>query len=284
MRAPGRRPKRPRERRMRAAAAFVLMAFSLAALAAPSANLWEKWSASAANKVGIDHADWGAFLDKYVRPGKDGINRIAYGRVADADRKALDAYVERMSGVRITKFPRSEQRAYWTNLYNATTVKVVLDHYPVESITKIDISPGLFAKGPWKKKLLTIEGEAVSLDDIEHRILRPIWKDPRTHYSVNCASLGCPNLLPRAYTPGNMEQLLDEGARAYVNHPRGARVERGDLVVSSIYVWFASDFGGGDAGVIAHLSKYAEPALAKKLAAIDQIEDDEYDWSLNDSK
>jgi hypothetical protein len=267
----------------RAAAGLALMAFSLPALGAPSADLWERWSASAANKVGIDHTEWNAFLDKNVKPGKDGINRIAYGKVTAADRKALDAYVAKLCGVRITKFPRAEQRAYWINLYNATTVKVVLDHYPVESITKIDISPGFFAKGPWKKKLLEIEGEKVSLDDIEHRILRPIWKDPRTHYAVNCASTGCPNLATRAYTAGNMEALLDEGARAYVNHPRGARVEDGRLVVSSIYAWFKADFGGGDAGVIAHLKKYADAPLAKALAGIRRVSDDEYDWGLNDT-
>ena len=159
-----------------------------------------------------------------MKPSPDGVNRVAYGKVAPQDKQALASYVDRLSKVQVTKLARSEQLPYWINLYNAATVKVVLDHYPVESILKIDISPGLFAKGPWKKKLLTVEGEAVSLDDIEHRILRPIWKDPRTHYAVNCASLGCPNLQPRAFTAGNMDELLDAGARAYVNHPRGARV------------------------------------------------------------
>ena len=189
-----------------------------------------------------------------------------------------------MQGVAIRKFSRPEQRAYWTNLYNALTVKVVLDHYPVASIMKIDISPGLFAKGPWKKKLLAIEGEKVSLDDIEHRILRPIWKDPRTHYAVNCASLGCPNLPMQAFTSANTEELLDAGARAYVNHARGARIDKGRLTVSSIYDWFESDFGGSEAGVIEHLRKYAEPALAKQLAGVKRIADDDYDWSLNDAK
>jgi hypothetical protein len=269
---------------MRGIAGAALMALSLAALAAPKAELWDRWAASAPNKVGISHAEWDAFLGRHVRPGKDGVNRIAYGKVGAADRKALDAYLRQLQDVPITRFSRPEQRAYWTNLYNAATVKVVLDHYPVESIMKINISPGLFARGPWKKKLLTVEGEGVSLDDIEHRILRPIWKDPRTHYAVNCASLGCPNLPARAFTGGNLDELLDEGARAYVNHPRGARVERGRLTVSSIYVWFQADFGGDEASVIAHLKKYAEPALKKQLAGVDGIDDDAYDWSLNDAR
>ncbi len=269
---------------MRTAAFLALMALSLAALAAPKAELWERWGQSSQNKAGIDHGAWNDLLARNVKAGKDGINRIAYGKVSKDDRKALNAYLEKMQAVPIRKFSRAEQRAYWINLYNAATVKVVLDHYPVDSIMKINISPGLFAKGPWKKKLLEVEGEKASLDDIEHRILRPIWKDPRTHYSVNCASMGCPNLPAQAFTAANMEELLDAGARAYVNHPRGARVQKGRLTVSSIYVWFGSDFGGGDTGVIEHLRKYAEPALKKALADVRRISDDEYDWSLNDAK
>ena len=269
---------------MRLACGALLMAFSLAALGAPSAELWDRWDKSAASKVAIDHADWDEFLGKYVKPGRDGINRLAYGKVSAADRAKLNAYLQRLQDVPIRKFAHAEQRAYWINLYNATTVSTVIEHYPVEIILKINISPGLFTKGPWKKKLLTIEGEPVSLDDIEHRILRPIWKDPRTHYSVNCASLGCPNLPTQAFTAGNMEEMLDAGARAYVNSPRGARVEGGKLTVSSIYVWFKSDFGGDDAGVIAHFKKYAEPAFAKKLAGVSRISDDAYDWTLNDAQ
>lgn len=269
---------------MRPGAALLLMALSFAALAAPKADLWDRWSASTTSKVAIDHAAWDDFLSRNVREGKDGINRIPYGKVTKADRDALAAYLERLQKVAIRKFSRNEQRAYWINLYNAATVKVVLDHYPVESILKIDISPGLFAKGPWKKKLLTVEGEGVSLDDIEHRILRPIWKDPRTHYAVNCASLGCPNLQPRAFTAGNMDELLDAGAQAYVNHPRGASVVGGRLTVSSIYVWFEDDFGGDDAGVIAHLRQYADAPLKKALADVRRVNGHDYDWTLNDAK
>ena len=251
---------------MQAACGALLMVFSFAALAAPSAELWERWDKSAPNKVAIDHAAWNDFLGKYVKPGKDGINRVAYGKVSAEDKAKLAAYLKGLQAVKPTRYARAEQRAYWINLYNATTINTILEHYPVESIMKINISPGFFVKGPWKKKQLTVEGEGVSLDDIEHRILRPIWKDPRTHYSVNCASIGCPNLATQAWTAGNMEQMLDEGARAYVNNPRAVRVVDGKLTVSSIYAWFKIDFGGDDAGVIAHLKKYAQPALAAQLA------------------
>ena len=115
---------------------------------------------------------------------------------------------------------------YWINLYNAFTVHLILEHYPQDSI--VDIRYGFFDFGPWDEKLLQIEDEEVSLNDIEHRILRPIWKDPRLHYALNCASLGCPNLQPESFYPGNVESLLNSRARDYINHPRGLRFENED--------------------------------------------------------
>jgi len=153
----------------------------------------------------------------------------------------------------VSKLNRPEQQAYWINLYNALTVQVVLDHYPVETIRDIDISPGLFSDGPWGKKLVTIEAEPVSLDDIEHRILRPIWRDPRIHYAVNCASVGCPDLLARAYRTDDMDQTLTANAVAYINSARGVALKGGEVSVSSIYDWFEADFGGNEAGVLKHL-------------------------------
>lgn len=261
---------------------LVLSLLSFVASAAPKAELWQRWSAhDEAGKVAVDHVAWTGFLGKYVKPGADGINRVAYGAVTAADKARLDAYLQMLQGLSISKFARSEQRPYWINLYNAATIKTILDHYPVASILKINISPGLFAKGPWGKKQLNVEGEALALDDIEHRILRPLWNDPRTHYAVNCASIGCPNLALQAYTTANIETLLDAGARAYVNHPRGASIAGGKLRTSSIYRWFREDFGGSEAGVIAHLQKYAEAPLAQSLQGIGGISGDDYDWSLN---
>ena len=164
------------------------------------------------------------------------------------------------------------------------TVNVVLEHYPVASIRDIDISPGFLSFGPWDKKLLSIEGQAVSLNDIEHRVLRPLWRDPRLHYALNCASLGCPNLQTTAFTAVNTPALLDASARDYVNHPRGVSIIDGELRVSSIYSWFREDFGDSEAGVIKHLRRYASAGFAAELAGFDHIDDDDYDWSLNDTE
>jgi hypothetical protein len=254
------------------------------ASAAPEAEPWSFWAASdPVGKVRVDHVSWDRFLKKYVVTNHpSGFNRVRYASVTPKDRKALDAYLERLQQVEVTRLPRDEQKSYWINLYNALTVSVVLTHYPVKSIRDINISPGIFTRGPWGAKLLTIQGQKVSLNDIEHRILRPLWKDNRIHYAVNCASLGCPNLQPAAYTPGNTETILEKGAREYVNHERGARRGGNRLYLSSIYDWFQADFGDSGEGVILHLLRYAEPELAKKLKNFHGKISYDYDWRINE--
>jgi Protein of unknown function, DUF547 len=261
-----------------------LLVISVEALAAPSADPWPFWAANdPASTAALDFGFWNGFLARYLMSGPDGINRLAYGAVTLSDRHALDKDLARLAAVPIRGYARPQQMAYWINLYNALTVETVLAHYPVDSIRDISISPGLFSRGPWDRKLVTVEGQALSLNDIEHRILRPIWHDPRIHYAVNCASLGCPNLAPSAYEANRLDNMLDAAARAYVNHPRGAAVNSGKLTVSSIYRWYQADFGGSEAGVIEHLKRYAEPPLAQALRGVTGIADDRYDWRLNDA-
>jgi Protein of unknown function, DUF547 len=212
-------------------AVFLILLLQPAAYAAPKAELWPRWQKNdPSGQQRVDHSVWDGFLRKYiVAPHPSGINRVRYGSVAPEDRKALKDYLKSLQSLPVSSYNRAEQRAYWINLYNAFTVDLVLSRFPVESIRDINISPGLFSRGPWGAKLLIIEEEKLSLDDIEHRILRPIWKDNRVHYAVNCASLGCPNLQPAAYTSENTEALLETGAREYVNHPRGVAIKNGKL-------------------------------------------------------
>ena len=264
-------------------AAALAVAFAAPSGAAPESELWERWTAhDATATAGIDHGLWDGFLKRYVTVRTGDASVVAYGKVSGADRGALEAYISALEATPISRFNRDEQLAYWINLYNALTVKVILDHYPVESIRDIDISPGWFADGPWGAKLVAVEGEELSLDDIEHRILRPIWQDPRIHYGVNCASIGCPDLGTEAVTAANAEDYLDAGARAFVNSARGASVLDGELYVSSLYRWFEEDFDV-DGGVVAHLRNYADQGLSKSLAGITGIAGDDYDWDLNDA-
>jgi hypothetical protein len=248
--------------------------------------------ASAALPASADPSDaaFDALLVRYVVASPDGINRVDYRRwkATPGDVASLDAYIRQLGARTPSKLPRNGAFAFWCNLYNAITLKVVLDRYPVASIRDIK-SDGLFDPkayiGPWRTKRVTIENRSYSLDDIENEVLRPVFKDPRVHYAINCASYGCPNLRNKAWTAATLGADLDRAARDYVNHPRGVTVLAGNrLKVSSIYKWFADDFGGTDVGKIAHLRKYAEPKLAAVLAANPAIGEDGYDWSLNDMK
>ncbi len=262
----------------------LVLGFSVGELqAAPKAELWARWEAhDPSSKSKLDHTPWAGFLQKYLlRDHPSGVNLVRYKAVEGQDKILLEKYLETLEKVAVSKLARPEQKAYWINLYNALTLKVVLDHYPVKSILEINISPGWFSRGPWDAKLLRIEGEGVSLNDIEHRILKPIWKDNRVHYALNCASVSCPNLQPEAFTAENTEELLEMGARQYVSHPRGARLEADTLVLSSIYDWYQADFGGSKSGVIQHLVKYAGSPLAKALSGFRGRIRYEYDWSLN---
>ena len=270
--------------KMRDAASTVLLAivgYATGAHAAAPPELIPMWDASdESNTEMIDHGPWQELLDAHLQGHPSGINRFDYnGLKANAeDRKKLASYLMGLTQLDPRTYSRNVQMAYWINLYNGLTVYVIVGRYPVESIR--DIKSGLLTPGPWEMELITIQGEKLTLDNIEHGILRPIWKDPRIHYAVNCASIGCPNLSPEAYRADNLERLLEKGARDYLNHPRGMQIVDDELVVSSIYDWFKVDFGDTDEGVFAHLRQYATPENAKMLVGRDDF-DDHYDWKLN---
>lgn len=249
------------------------------ATAGPKAELWETWTAHDPQSTAqIDHSPWQQFLNRYLL-GDTEPRLLRYAAVTEADKSALDAYLSALQQTPIAEYSRQVQKAYWINFYNAATVQLILDNWPVASITKI--KPHLFAFGPWDMKQWSVMGEELSLNDIEHRILRPIWQDPRIHYAVNCASLGCPSLAPQAYTADELDAMLDASAKRFVNAPRGVRFEDGELFVSTIYKWFRDDFGGSEAQVIEHLRQYAEPPLEQSLSKVEDIDDYGYDWSIN---
>jgi hypothetical protein len=255
------------------------------ASAAPSPDLWPRWQAHSPESTQIiDHSLWDMLLKKYVVTNHpSGINRFRYAAVSAADRQSLKKYLEQLQTTSVSSLNQKEQKVFWVNLYNALTVQVILEHYPVKSIMDIGLSPGLFSRGPWNAKLLKIEDEEISLNDIEHRIIRPIYQDNRLHYALNCASLGCPNLQPTAYTTAKLEHLLVKGATDYINHPRGAKMVDGKLQVSSIYNWFQVDFGGTEKGVTRHLLQYLSQgnSLADTLRSYDRGLRYDYDWNVN---
>ena len=270
-----------RLKRLLPIAAFLVF-LTLETHAAPKSDLWDRWTAhQPESTLAPDYQIWSDFLRRYLdTSNSDGIHRVDYAGVTAEDREGLKQYLLRLQKIPVSRLSRIQQLPYWINFYNAFTVHLILEYYPLDSI--VDIRYGFFDFGPWDEKLLQIEDEEVSLNDIEHRILRPIWKDPRLHYALNCASLGCPNLQPESFHPGNVESLLNSGARDYISHPRGLRFENeNDLVISKIYDWYADDFGDNEKELLQHLMRYANQSTKTRLKSFDGDIDYEYDWVLN---
>ena len=264
---------------MPARIAAAIFAIVLSVTTASAASFEEIFSATdEASTETVDHSAWNGLLKIYLTDGPQGVALFDYAAVTKADRQALKTYLGALQKVRVTGLPRKVQMPYWINLYNALTVEVILDNYPVESIR--EIKSGLFSSGPWSKELVNVEGHDLTLDDIEHEILRPIWQDKRIHYVVNCASIGCPNLADEAYTETNTAELLEQGARDYINSPRGVRVEDGKIIASKLFDWYAGDFGT-EQELLDHFRDYAKPDLLSQLADKTEIYDYEYDWALN---
>jgi hypothetical protein len=228
------------------------------------------------------HDSWDAIVGAYVVSSPDGLNRFAYARATAEALPEIGAYLRSLEAIAVSRLSRAERLVFWINLYNALTIKTVLDHYPVPSIKRIRLSFWRPWAGPFAAKQMRVEGQALSLRDVEHGILRPSFNEPRVHFAINCASYGCPNLQPTAFTTDNVESLMDASARQFVNHPRAVRIERGRLITSSIFVWYGEDFGRDAASVIAELKRHAAPALREALDGRTKIDGHHYDWTLND--
>jgi hypothetical protein len=219
----------------------------------------------------VDHSLYGELLGKYVKGGA-----VDY-RGLKNEEGTLDRYLDILDQTNPDELPRNEQLALYINAYNAYTLKLVLKNYPVDSIKDI----GGWFKGPWKIRFCRIGGKAFTLDEIEHEIIRPRFKDPRVHFAVNCASKSCPPLISEPYQGSTLDQQLDANTRSFLNSPGKNRLEGNTLYVSKIFKWFGEDFGGD---VVGFFLKYAEEDLKNRLLAKgDQIKVDylNYDWGLN---
>jgi hypothetical protein len=227
----------------------------------------------------VDHSAYDSLLRAHVKPDGQGYNRVDY-RGVKAQIGALRAYIVDLQSVDPVALSVDEAHAYWINLYNARTLEVVADAYPVKSIKSINLGGSfLFGSGPWKAKLMRVNGVELSLDDVEHEIVRALFNDPMSHYGLNCASYSCPNLATRAYTGANISALLRQTGTDYVNHPRGVTVNNNRITASKIYSWYAGDFGGRG-NLKAHWTALAAPQKAALIADA-RISGYEYDWSIN---
>lgn len=255
---------------------------SLYLKAAPSAELWSFWQMSdESNTETIDHSAWQEILAEYIHSDESRLNLFDYRSASVSSVGELEGYLADMQALDPRDYSQAEQQAYWINLYNALTVELILQNYPLETITKL--GKGFFKFGPWDDEVAQVAGEELTLNDIEHRILRPIWQDARIHFAVNCASLGCPNLQSMAFTAENTHKLMELAAFEYLGHARGAHFDsNGRLQLSSLFEWYADDFGTTESEVLSSLSHYAPNEIAERLMSYDGRINYEYDWGLNE--
>lgn len=220
----------------------------------------------------VDHSIYGQLLNAHVKNG-----HVDYGGFKK-DEQRLNDYLSLLEQVDPMELNHSEKMAFYINVYNAWTIKLIIDNYPgVKSIKEL----GTLFQSPWKKKFVKVDGNTVTLDYIEHDILRPVFKDPRIHFAVNCASKSCPPLLAEPYTGADLERQLDQAAKEFINDPSNNYIEGRTLYVSRIFKWFNKDFGGN---VLGFVSTYARGDLAKRIErdkALIKIKYLKYDWSLN---
>ena len=223
----------------------------------------------------VNHEIWADLLGKYVKPA--GVDYSGF----KTEEERLDQYLRVLENMDPEKLSRNDQYAYYINAYNAWTVKLILSKYPdVKSIKDF----GTILKSPWQKKWVRINGEVITLDDVEHNILRPRFKDPRVHFAINCSAASCPPLRPEPYLGPALDQQLDDSTRSFVNDANSYRLEDNTLYISRIFKWFSEDFNGD---ALEFYLQYAEGDLKAKLAGQKdtiKVKYLEYDWSLNDIK
>jgi hypothetical protein len=222
----------------------------------------------------VDNRIYSALLKKHVKSG-----RVDY-QGFKAEEARLDQYLKILENTDIMLLSPGEQFAFYANAYNAWTIKLILSGYPgVKSIKDL----GSLFQSPWKKKIVRIDGKVLTLDDVEHNILRPRFKDPRVHFAINCAAFSCPPLRSEPYQGAKLDQQLNDATRVFINNPDRNYLEGNTLYVSKIFKWFAEDF---DRDVVGFVAKHAENKFKQELKAKKnslKVKYLYYDWSLNGS-
>jgi len=210
-----------------------------------------------------NHDAFDALLRKYVSSS----GKVDY-QGFKADKNALQAYLDDLSAhPPQSDWSRNEKMAFWINAYNAYTIKLIVDNYPVSSITN------LHGGKPWDVKWIKIGDKTYTLNNIENDILRPVYKDARIHFAVNCAAKSCPPLHNRAYTSANLNSTLEARTKEFINNSKFNTLNTNSVEVSKIFDWYKADFGN----LIDYLNQYA----TTKINAGANVNFMDYDWGLN---
>jgi hypothetical protein len=196
------------------------------------------------------------------------------------DKEKLEKYLDLLSNNAPDrqKWSEDQQLSYWINAYNAFTIKLIVDNYPVKSIKDLDPKVSIpLVNTVWHIKFFKIGGKDASLDEIEHKILRKEFDEPRIHFAINCASVSCPKLLNEAFIPENIDFQLDKVAKSFINDPSRNKIRANSIEISQIFSWFKGDFTK-NGSLIDYLNKYSNVKIGPN-AKISHLN---YDWSLNE--
>lgn len=228
------------------------------------------------------HKDWDELLKTYTSPVGP-VTKVDYKEWKKHPEK-LNRYLASLSEIKKRQFEswnKNQQLAFLYNAYNAFTIKLILDHYPIASIKKI----GGWFSSPWKISFFSLLGEKTNLDTIEHQMVRKNYHEPRSHFALNCASIGCPQLRGEAYLPTKLEPQLQEQALLFLNDSSRNFVDlkNNKLKLSKIFDWFKIDFGGSDKDVILFVAPYIH-ILKPPPQDLDfwKLDFFEYNWALNE--
>lgn len=228
----------------------------------------------------IDHALWDGLLQKYV-DGKGMVDYKAW-KANSGDSQTLDRYLVHMSHSS-GKGTKEQQLAFWINAYNAVTVKGILREYPTTSIR--NHTAKLFGYNIWKNLKLVVGGKPVSLDEMEHQILRKM-AEPRIHFAIVCASIGCPRLLKEAYVAERLDEQLTMNSKAFFADAVKFRYDakRQTFYLSPIIRWFGEDFGDSEPARLKAIAPYISDPAGSQAAASGRgsMSFVDYDWGLND--
>lgn len=222
----------------------------------------------------ISHEAFTELLSVHV----DGEGMVDYAGFSN-DRTKLEAYLELLSenAPNDSNWSRNDKIAYWINSYNAFTIKLILEHYPIESIKDIGSTITIpFVNSPWDIKFIEIAGKQYDLNNIEHNILRKLWDEPRIHFAINCASMSCPKLLRQAYKGSKLDSQLEQSAFNFINDDFRNEITSGGVEVSKIFSWFEGDFTE-KTSLREYLNQYSEIKIDNET----DINFKDYDWSLN---
>jgi len=240
--------------------------------------------------IAFDHSRWNTLLQQHVQPQRGGVATVVdYDGIA-ANREALQSYLDSLSAVtqgEFNSFERDEKLAFLINAYNAFTVELILQENQPDSIRDI----GTLFSSPWAKAFFSLLGESRTLDELEHEMIRgnPDLMDPRIHFAVNCASIGCPALRAMAYTGDQLDDQLEDSTTQFLSDKQRNRYnsEQDALEVSKIFDWYQDDFEGAAGSLSHYLLQYSDtlgiPANRQKALDGEDMEVQflPYDWSLN---